>query len=97
MQKTFLLMAVAVSLTACRNERGAPAPDGRVQTERGTPGATPNQQFTTTNSNQGTSVPREGGNLDRGVTKSNDPLRNAPGTKGQALDASGTGTGKDTR
>ena len=97
MKITLLLAATLLALTGCNNERGVPGRDDRVQTERGTPGATPNQQFTLTNSNEGTSVPREGGNLDRGVTKDNNPIQNAPGTDGKALDASGSGTGKDTR
>ena len=97
MKNTLLLAAAVLALMGCNNERGVPGRDDRVQTERGTPGATPNQQFTLTNSNEGTSVPREGGNLDRGVTKDNNPIQNAPGTDGKALDANGSGTGKDTR
>ena len=97
MRNTLLLAATLLAWAGCNNERGVPGRDDRVQTERGTPGATPNQKFSPTNSNMGTSVPREGGNLDRGVTKDNNPIQNAPGPDGKALDASGSGTGKETK
>lgn len=86
----FLLAALAVA--GCNNEKGVPGPDSRVQTGRGTPGATPKQEFTVTNSNEGTSIPREGGNLDRGATRDNDPSKNAPGPRGTALGQDGPGT-----
>ena len=86
-----LVLAMSLAFVGCNNEQGVPGNDSRVQTERGSPGATPNQEFTVTNSNMGTSVPREGGNLDRGVTRDNDPSRNAPGPRGTALDEQGTG------
>jgi hypothetical protein len=97
MQKTFFLTSIVLALIGCGKEQGVPGRDDRVQTARGTPGATPNQEFTLTNSNEGTSVPRDGGSLDRGATRDNKPIQNAPGTDGKALDASGTGTGKETR
>ena len=97
MIKKILPTLSLLALVGCSQERGVPGRDDRVQTDRGTPGATPNQQFTLTNSNEGTSVPREGGNLDRGATKDNKPLENAPGTGGKALDASGDGRGSETK
>lgn len=86
-----LAIAAAGLLVGCDNERGVPGRDDRVETGRGTPGATPNQQFTVTNSSQGTMIPREGGNLDRGVSRDNNPAANAPGPRGTALDQQGTG------
>jgi hypothetical protein len=97
MKLNMILMIGTTALVGCNKDQGVPANDSRVQTGRGTPGATPNQQFTVTNSNQGTSVPREGGNLDRNVTKDNDPVRNAPGPDGTALGPQGGGTGSSTK
>jgi hypothetical protein len=97
MRHTLCLATIVVALLGCRNEKGVPGRDDRIQTGRGTPGATPNQEFSNTNSNMGTSVPREGGNLDRGATRDNIPNQNAPGTGGKALDTRGTGTGSETR
>jgi hypothetical protein len=91
------LLVAALIVAGCNNEQGVPGNDSRVQTGRGTPGATPKQEFTVTNSNEGTSVPREGGNLDRGASRDNDPARNAPGPNGSALDQKAPGTGPATK
>ena len=80
-------------VAGCNNEKGVPGRDDRVITGQGSKGATPNQEFTVTNSSQQTSVPREGGNLDRGTTRNNDPIRTAPGPDGKALNQNGTGAG----
>lgn len=97
MKILILLGTIGLIGMGCNAERGVPGHDSRIQTDRGTPGATPNQKFTVTNSNEGTSVPREGGSLDRGATLSNNPAQNAPGQKGQALDKQGTGFQNDTK
>lgn len=94
----FFIIAGSLVVLGCNNEKGSPAADERVTIGGGTiKGATPNQEFTVSNSIQQTSVPREGGNLDRGATRDNDPVRNAPGPDGKALNQSGTGTGKETK
>jgi hypothetical protein len=96
--KRNLFFGIAVLLVVgCNNEKGVPGRDDRVITGQGSKGATPNQEFTVTNSSQQTSVPREGGNLDRGVTRGNDPANNAPGPDGKALNQSGTGTGPSSK
>jgi hypothetical protein len=87
----FFSVLAALTLAGCRDEGGVPGPDNRVQTERGTPGATPKRNPTHTDSYRETSVPHEGDNLDRGVSLDNDPRRNAPGAE------TGDGTGKETR
>jgi len=92
----FALLTIGV-LVGCGNNEGVPGRDDRVQTGRGTPGATPNRQLTVSNSSQQTSVPRPGGSLDRGVTLSNDPARNAPGPNGSALNEHSGGTGTGTK
>jgi hypothetical protein len=97
MKRNIFAAIAALLVAGCDNERGVPGRDDRVQTGRGNPGATPNQEFTVTNSSQQTSVPREGGNLDRGVTRNNDPSLNAPGSNGKALNESGTGTGPSSK
>jgi hypothetical protein len=88
-------LVAAVALVGCNNEKGVPQNDSRVQTGRGAPGATPNQQFTVTDSVDAVNVPREGGQLDRGASRNNDPIRNAPNAGSPSQQ--GTGTGKETR
>jgi len=95
--KVIWIFFAAVLLVGCHNDDKVPRADDRVRTEQGNKGATPNQSFTVSNSSQQTSVPREGGNLDRGVTKSNDPSRYAPGAEGRSPTSVGPGTGPATK
>jgi len=95
MKTLILLGAISFAVTGCNNERGAPGRDESIRIDA--PVATPSQPVTPGKTNQGLSVPREGGNLDRGVTLSNNPAQNAPGPSGQALDKQGSGFGKDTK
>jgi hypothetical protein len=97
MKSIWVCAVTALACVGCNNDKGVPGRDDSVQTGHGNPGATPNQIFTVSNSSQQTSVPREGGNLDRGATRDNDPSRNAPGSGGKALNQSGSGTGTETK
>jgi len=81
MKLKWILLAAALAVVGCNNEKTVTGRNNRLQTESGNKGAAPNQSLTVSNSSQQNSVPREGGNLDRGVTKDNDPSRNAPGAE----------------
>jgi hypothetical protein len=95
--KLIWVLLGATLLVGCHNDQNVPRADDRVRTETGNKGATPNQSFTVSNSSQQTSVPREGGNLDRGATRDNDPSRNAPGSGRSSPTLNGPGTGPATK
>ncbi len=96
MKAIWILLGAAL-LVGCNNEKGVATRDDRVRTGTGNKGASPNQSFTVSNSSQQTSVPREGGNLDRGASRDNDPTRNAPGPNGTGLNQQGPGSGPATK
>lgn len=96
--KTILVLAVtAFCVAGCRNKENMGAAPNETQAQNSTEAMTPNKKFSTTNSIQGTSVPREDGNLDRGATRDNDPVNNAPGPKGTGLNQTGPGSGTATK
>lgn len=78
MRGCLLIAACAAALMGCHNERGVPGQDDRVQTGSGRPAFTPNKQMTISNSASQSSVPREGGNLDRGATLEDNPAKYNP-------------------